>query len=317
MINPTRFFCALLLGICASPLLAQDPPDFEQVAPLLRERCVLCHNGPAAPLGLHLDSLTGVLKGSERGVVVKAGNAEESELIRRVKGISQPRMPMTGPPWLSEAEIALLEGWVEGGLRPGSATNPAQADALSVTPMEPGSSPPPDQPLTADAIIDYSDVAPILATRCAKCHTANGLLGPAPEGFRLDAYATTLAFDDRARVVPGQPGASELLRRIKGQARPRMPFDGPPWLSDTEVALIERWIAQGARDSSGAAAAVPIGAEVRLHGTLTAADEIDGWRFERNPGMRIDKNPQPGSYVQLRGTLAADGNVQAERLRRR
>jgi hypothetical protein len=33
--------------------------------------------------------------------------------------------------------------------------------------------------------------------------------------------------------------------------------------------------------------------------------------------MRIDKNPQPGSYVQLRGTLAADGNVQAERLRRR
>ena len=355
----TRSFLALLLCLRVGPLLAQQAPQYAQIAPLLGARCVLCHNGPAAPLGLQLDSLEGVLKGSARGPVVKPGNAEESELIRRIKGISQPRMPMTGPPWLSEAEIALLQGWVDGGLQAGPSVAQVPANAspmvaatkqspdqtgavaqpakpLAVTiaadgPDDPKVSNPPapsnrlsepvpvaqDSADATDTLVDYTDVAPLLATRCVKCHTAQGLLGPPPEGFRLDSYAATLASDDRARIVSGQPGASELLRRIKGQARPRMPFDGPPWLSDAEVALIERWIAQGARDSSGLAASVPVGADVRLHGTLSAANAIDGWVFERSGATRIDKNPLPGSYVQLRGTVTADGGVQAERLRRR
>lgn len=347
----TGFGLVLLIGLSGCPLRAQVPPQYEQIAPLFAARCVLCHSGPAAPLGLRLDTLEGVLKGSDRSVVVKAGNAEESELIRRVKGISMPRMPMTGPPWLSDAEIALLQGWVEGGLQAGTPLTQApisaaqsttatgrQASKLTVeivtpTPIvaaalldssaEPrerrlSSKPDTASPAKAsDEFLDYADVAPIFAIRCVKCHTNQGLLGSPPEGFRLDSYVATLAFEDRARVVPGQPGASELLRRIKGQARPRMPFDGPPWLSDVEVELIERWIIQGARDSSGLAAPLPTGADVRLHGTLSAANAIDGWTFERNGATRIDKNPQPGSYVQLRGTIAADGRVQAERLRRR
>ena len=36
-------------------------------------------------------------------------------------------------------------------------------------------------------------------------------------------------------MVPGKPEASELVRRIRGQAHPRMPFDGPPYLSDDEI----------------------------------------------------------------------------------
>jgi hypothetical protein len=31
------------------------------------------------------------------------------ELIRRLKGLSQPRMPVTGPPFLSDAAIARFE----------------------------------------------------------------------------------------------------------------------------------------------------------------------------------------------------------------
>ena len=52
---------------------------------------------------------------------------------------------------------------------------------------------------------------------------------------------------ERARVVPGNPVASELVRRIRGQARPRMPYDGPPYLTDAEIDLIVAWIEQGAR----------------------------------------------------------------------
>src|SRR5690606_37469225 len=82
--------------------------------------------------------------------------------------------------------------------------------------------------------IGYARVAPVLAQRCVKCHTARGLMGPAPEGFRLDSYAATIAAEDRVRVLPGEPLGSELVRRIKGYSSPRMPFDGPPWLSDDE-----------------------------------------------------------------------------------
>jgi hypothetical protein len=52
-------------------------------------------------------------------------------------------------------------------------------------------------------------------------------------------------------VVPGHPEASELVRRIRGQALPRMPFDGPPYLSEADIALIVAWIRQGARDAAG------------------------------------------------------------------
>ena len=92
--------------------------------------CVMCHNASAAAAGLRLDSLEGVKKGSSRGPVVQAGNPANSEIIRRVKGSSQPRMPMTGPPWLADADVARLERWIAAGLPEG---NPASASTASTS----------------------------------------------------------------------------------------------------------------------------------------------------------------------------------------
>ena len=58
----------------------------------------LCGVGLAAPLSLQLDSLENLLSGSQNGLVVNAGDPSSSELIRRIKGLRMPRMPMTGPP---------------------------------------------------------------------------------------------------------------------------------------------------------------------------------------------------------------------------
>lgn len=287
----------------ASLAAAQSAPTYADLAPLFAQRCVTCHAGEGAPAGLRLDSLDALLKGGTRGAVVKPGAPGESELVRRIKGISQPRMPLTGPPFLSDAEIASIERWIAGGMPAGS---PAAA-AASAPPARPR----PGEPVT------YRHVAPLFATRCAKCHTDNGLMGPPPEGYRLNSYAATLATGDRVRVVPGNPQASELLRRIRGQARPRMPFDGPPYLDEEETRLIEDWIAQGARDATGVPAPIPAGAAVRLHGTLGPAGRLDGLDLIFGPGTRIDKNPVPGNYVQVRGRLDAQGRVIVERLRAR
>ena len=90
--------------------------SYAQIEPILKSRCIVCHSGDSPPVGLHLDSLSGLLKGSMRGSIVKSGKPQDSELIRRLKGAAQPRMPMTGPPYLTDEQIALFEAWIKQGL---------------------------------------------------------------------------------------------------------------------------------------------------------------------------------------------------------
>lgn len=294
-----RLFIPLLLS--ASVLAAASPTYHDDIAPLLANRCLVCHSGAQAPLGLRLDSLENLLRGSQRGPVVHAGDAAGSELLRRLTGSSQPRMPLGGPPFLEAAEIAMVERWINAGLPAGreSATQPTAAVS------------------SLNGVVDYRHVEAILLRRCATCHSASGLMGPAPEGYLLSSYAATLASGERARVVPGNPAASELVRRIRGQARPRMPYDGPPYLTDAEIDLIVAWIEQGARDAAGQPAPVPVGARVRLHGRLDDAGRLDGLALLIDARTRLDDAPHPGAYVQVRGRLDAGGRVQVERLRLR
>ncbi len=86
---------------------AADCPAYPDVAPIFREKSTVCHSGDGAPKGLHLDSFDNIRKGSVEGPVVVPGNPEKSELVRRVKGISQPRMPLTGPPYLPDGSISV------------------------------------------------------------------------------------------------------------------------------------------------------------------------------------------------------------------
>jgi mono/diheme cytochrome c family protein len=276
--------------------------DFADVDTVLKARCVLCHSGPAAPLGLRLDSREGVLAGSSRGAVVVAGDPAASELIKRIEGTTLPRMPMTGPPYLTDEEVALFEQWILEGMPGGVAAVPE---------------PPPGKPEAVGGPVRYDHVAPILAQRCVKCHTEGGLMGAAPEGYRLGSYADTISTVDRVRVVPGSPGASELVRRIRGQAVPRMPYDGPPFLTSQEIALVEQWIADGARDSAGTPAPVPAGGRVRLHGMLVSPNRLDDVELVVTRSTRIDKSPRVGDYVEVRGRIDADGRVVVERMRGR
>src|SRR5256885_11193344 len=105
--------------------------------------------------------------------------------------------------------------------------------------------------ISASAIADASasisfdrDIAPLLTSRCAKCH------GPSEgkAGLHLtdrDAATVTLPSGERA-IVPGKPDESELLRRVAStDPEVRMPPKGLP-LSADEIAKLRRWIADGA-----------------------------------------------------------------------
>jgi mono/diheme cytochrome c family protein len=163
------------------------------------------------------------------------------------------------------------------------------------------------------AATTYRELEPILARHCVVCHAGEA----APLGLRLDSYEASLKGGANGPVVKsGDPAASELIRRIRGQARPRMPLDGPP-LGDDEIRLLETWVAQGARGTDGVAAGMPAGAVVRLHGILGPGSLLDGLPLVISAPTRADKSPRAGDYVQVRGTLDATGQVRVERIRRR
>lgn len=83
------------------------------------------------------------------------------------------------------------------------------------------------------------DVRPILMSRCASCHGGQA-------GLYVDSYETLLAGGSQGpAVVPEDPGASLLLKRITGEVRPLMPLGGPK-LRSSEIATIETWISEGA-----------------------------------------------------------------------
>jgi len=311
--HQNRFFTSTALSAATlvlaftnpAKLEANEKVTYETLAPLLAEKCVICHSGKNAPAGLKLNSFDSLLKGGLNGPVVKAGHPAASELVRRLKGTSLPRMPMTGPPFLSDSEIEIFERWIADGLKRGDATKAEPVQSVKLARLKAGE------------VVTYLQVAPIFATRCAKCHTDKGLMGRAPEGYRLTSYEATLSARDRVRVVPGMPEASELIRRIRGQARPQMPMDGPPYLSDGEIQLIEAWVAQGARNAEGQTAVFPEGARVRLHGTLGPNWQLDGLSLEVSARTRIDKSPTSGDYVRVRGRLGKAATVEVERLKRR
>ncbi|GKY89090.1 c-type cytochrome domain-containing protein [Sinisalibacter aestuarii] len=291
-----------LTAICAA--LPAPAADWATVTAIFEERCIFCHAGEDAPLGLSLDSHAGVMAGSQNGPVVLPQSPQESPLYGRITGALMPQMPLDGPPFLEATEIAALLGWIEAGA-PGP-----EAGANSVEPAA-------EADPYADGVITFPEVERIFLQRCIECHSDNSTLGAPPEGLRLSSYAAILAGGERAVLIPGNPQASEIIRRVEGLADPRMPMDGPPWLTPDQIGLLRDWIAGGALSAEGVPAPMPTGAELRYRGTMTGEDEIDGVRFIVTGGTRIDERPGIGQQAELRARVAPDGAIVAERLRAR
>lgn len=88
---------------------------------------------------------------------------------------------------------------------------------------------------------------------CLDCHTGDGI-GVQQSGLDLSSYATLRAGGGRsgaAIVVDRMPCTSILVEKV-GLAPPfgrRMPYNGPPYLSEADIQRIWDWIAEGARDN--------------------------------------------------------------------
>lgn len=104
--------------------VAKPIPDVQQAAvyndivqPILQSKCYSCH-GPAKQKGkLRLDEPSFIDKGGEEGKIITAGNAGESEMIKRLllPLDNKDHMPPKQKSQLTKAEIELLNWWVATG----------------------------------------------------------------------------------------------------------------------------------------------------------------------------------------------------------
>lgn len=95
---------------------------------------------------------------------------------------------------------------------------------------------------TAEEVVSFErSVKPILAERCQMCHQDSNRSGK----LSVARYEHLVAAE---AIKPGKPDASPLLQAVTGD-KPRMPKVGAP-LTPDQIAVIRRWIEQGARDDS-------------------------------------------------------------------
>ena len=94
-------------------------------------------------------------------------------------------------------------------------------------------------------IVDFNrDIRPILTKSCTACHGGVRKQGGISFVFRDEAMAKGAS--GRRAIVPGKPGASELIARLESDDPEfRMPHHAPP-LAANEIELFRAWIEQGA-----------------------------------------------------------------------
>jgi hypothetical protein len=102
--------------------------------------------------------------------------------------------------------------------------------------------------VTSQTLVSYAgEIQPIFNSNCAgaPCH-----IGGNANGLSLNSYADLMDGGNSGDVVlPGNPDGSIIVRRLEGSITPRMPLNGPPYLSSSEIQLIRDWIEQGALDN--------------------------------------------------------------------
>ncbi len=109
---------ASLFGVLAagSSDAADGSVDFRrEVAPILQQRCLACHNERVQRGGLSLHSADAIRRGGESGQAIEAGDPESSYLLDLVMPSDGAAEMPKGQPPLEPDEIEVLRRWIADG----------------------------------------------------------------------------------------------------------------------------------------------------------------------------------------------------------
>ncbi len=113
----TRFAplaCIVPLAICSQIFAAGKITYEDQVKPIFREHCCVCHNQGKATNDLALDSYDRVRKGGASGEAIVPGDVDGSYLFKLVSHTDEPHMPPGGGK-IPQEKIEIIRQWIAGG----------------------------------------------------------------------------------------------------------------------------------------------------------------------------------------------------------
>lgn len=99
-------------------------------------------------------------------------------------------------------------------------------------------------PVVKDNVSFALDIQPILSSQCAGCHNPSNVAPDLRKGF---AYESLL--EDEEGVIPGNAEESELIEMLEWAKTSDNPMPPTTPLSPLEIALIKKWIDEGAQDN--------------------------------------------------------------------
>ena len=111
-----RQFVPLAFLLLALPLRASaDDVDFfsREVASILENHCVTCHQGDRPKGGLDLTTAKKGLAGGDTGPLLEIGRPDDSLILQKISG-DAPSMPKGGPK-LAARDVAAIRRWIEEG----------------------------------------------------------------------------------------------------------------------------------------------------------------------------------------------------------
>jgi hypothetical protein len=113
--------------VAAGSQASRESPLFAtKVRPILAGRCYPCHGPETQQHGLRLDTLQGILKGSDTRKIVIPGDSKDSALVARLLGQELPRMPYGAPP-LSDDQVSIIRQWIDVGAAGADSASPLPA----------------------------------------------------------------------------------------------------------------------------------------------------------------------------------------------
>jgi hypothetical protein len=156
--------------------------------------------------------------------------------------------------------------------------------------------------------IDFSaQVKPILNKHCISCHGGVKRSSDFSVLFRSEALDT--AESGKLAIIPGDPEHSEMMRRItSADPEVRMPYKEEP-LSQSDIAILKKWIEQGAQWGDHWAYVAPKDVKVPksdkvLAGILPdeewAKNDIDYFILERMEKENLKPSPEADQAMLIR-----------------
>lgn len=256
-----------------APVPTQDQVQFfeKNIRPVLADHCYSCHSADGGTAGgLRVDGRDLLLTGGKSGPAIIPGDPDNSLLIQRIL-LADPkhRMPKGEDDPLPATVVANLKRWIQDGAYWPTDTQepPATKDNTSAA-LKGG-------PTEEEIAYFKNDVKPILVAHCYNCHSQNfkqagGLRVDTRDGFFAGGRSGPI-------VVPGHPEQSLLIKKVLlKDPKHRMPQSAPP-LSSDEIAILTKWVKDGAAWPDETEKLPPLSASLRKTYTDLRAHH---WAFQ-------------------------------------